>query len=87
MKVTDILRQAGEVLYGDRWQSPLSRDLEVTDRTMRNWSSGRHEAPADLFERLLGLLKRRSENVSNLTVTIEEHLRLAEKPKHGERKA
>ena len=87
MNVTDTLRQAGEALYGDRWQSPLSRDLGVTDRTMRNWTSGRHEAPGDLFDRLLGLLKSRGESVTKLTSTIEEHLALAEKPGHGERKA
>lgn len=87
MNVTDTLRQAGEALYGDRWQSPLSRDLGVTDRTMRNWMSGRHEAPADLFDRLLGLLKSRGESVSKLTLTIEEHLRSAETPQRGERKA
>lgn len=87
MNVTDTLRQAGEALYGDRWQSPLSRDLGVTDRTMRNWTSGRHEAPADIFDRLLGLLKSRGESVSKLTSTIEQHLTLAETPGHGERKA
>ncbi len=54
---------------------------------MRNWMSGRHEAPADLFDRLLGLLKSRGESVSKLTLTIEEHLALADKPGQGERKA
>ena len=38
------LRAAGEVLYGERWQSSLARDLDVTDRTMRRWA---HDGPPD----------------------------------------
>lgn len=35
-----ILRAAGEALYGGQWQSPLSRDLGVTDRTVETGSWG-----------------------------------------------
>lgn len=87
MNVTHTLRKAREALYGDRWQSPLPRDLGVTDRTMPNWTSGRQEAPGDLFDRLLGLLKSRGESVSKLTSTIAEHLARADKSGQGERKA
>ena len=31
-----LLRETGESLYGTRWQSELSRALDVTDRTMRH---------------------------------------------------
>ena len=38
MRPADLLRAAGQVLYGERWQSPLARDLGVSDRTMRRWA-------------------------------------------------
>ena len=40
MLTPDLLRQVGEALYGERWQTPLSRALGVGDRTVRRWVSG-----------------------------------------------
>lgn len=42
----DQLRQAGEILFGTRWQTALSRELGTTDRTVRRWLSGKHPIPA-----------------------------------------
>ena len=36
---SDILRRVGEALCGERWQFLVSRDLGVTDRTVRNWAA------------------------------------------------
>lgn len=33
----DLLIECGRALYGPLWQSALSRDLGVSDRTMRRW--------------------------------------------------
>ena len=41
----DELRQAGEGLYGPRWQSALARRLRVDDRTVRRWLAGDREIP------------------------------------------
>lgn len=30
----------GKMLYGERWQTPLSRDLNVSDRQVRRWVAG-----------------------------------------------
>lgn len=35
-----LLKDAGEVLYGPRWQSQMARDLNVSDRTVRRWAQG-----------------------------------------------
>ena len=72
MRRSDILRRAGEALYGERWQSPLSRDLGVTDRTIRNWAAERTDCPDNVPERLLGILRARGASVARLTATIEE---------------
>jgi hypothetical protein len=55
-----LLRQAGEALYGARWQSDLARDLKVADRTIRRWDSGSHPMPNGLGKELRALLKARS---------------------------
>ncbi|NJR79344.1 hypothetical protein [Sphingomonas corticis] len=88
MKGSDILRQAGEALYGERWQTPLSRDLGVTDRTMRNWAAGRHDVPADVPDKLLRILRQRGDSMARLAARIEEHVRAeGDRPTAQEEKA
>lgn len=72
---SDLLRLVGEALYGPQWQTPLSRDLKVTDRTVRNWASG-SVRPHDLSDRLLPLLRQRAEH-------LEELISLVERSKNG----
>lgn len=55
----DLLREAGEALYGLRWQSDLARDLKVSDRTVRRWDAGSHEIPASEWPKIRALLKER----------------------------
>ncbi len=66
----DILKAAGEALYGRQWQSPLSRDLGVTDRTIRNWAAGANR-PNDLIERIVPLLQARQTQVINVLALAE----------------
>lgn len=70
----DLLKLVGEILYGERWQTPLARDLGVTDRTVRNWCAEKHDCPHDLAERLLPILLERSERVLAVITTIERKL-------------
>jgi hypothetical protein len=52
----NLLRTIGEQLYGPRWQTDLSRDISVSDRTMRRWTSGEDDVPEgawrDIYHRL-----------------------------------
>lgn len=66
----DLLRLVGEALYGLQWQTPLSRDLSVTDRTVRNWASG-SVRPNDLPDRLLLLLRHRAGHLEELISLVE----------------
>jgi hypothetical protein len=70
MEDPDILKAVGEALYGRQWQAPLSRDLGVTDRTIRNWAAGLG-CPDDLPVRLLPILRQRGESVTYLITTLE----------------
>jgi hypothetical protein len=55
----DLLREAGQALYGPLWQTALSRDLEVADRTIRRWANGQNPMPDGLGAELHALLTAR----------------------------
>lgn len=54
------LKEIGELLYGDRWQSALARDLEVTDRTVRRWAAGKFRVAADVPRKLRKVMAARA---------------------------
>jgi len=58
------LRIAGRLLYGDPWQSPLARDLLVSDRTVRRWVAGDSDPPDGIEDELRDLLERRGVAIS-----------------------
>lgn len=66
----NLLKTVGEALYGRQWQAPLSRDLGVSDRTVRNWAADVGQ-PDDLSDRLLPILRQRGESVIHLITTLE----------------
>lgn len=54
------LREAGEALYGARWQADLARDLGVADRTVRRWLAGSSAIPPGLGAELRRLCRERA---------------------------
>ena len=52
--------EAGEALYGPRWQAELARDLSVADRTIRRWVAGTSKVPTGLYLDLLRLTQERA---------------------------
>jgi predicted transcriptional regulator len=44
--VSRLLREAGEALYGPRWQSEMAKAVGVTDRTVRRWVAGADKLPS-----------------------------------------
>lgn len=57
----ELLREAGQALYGPIWQTALSRDLEVADRTIRRWANGQNAMPDGLGAEIRALLTARGE--------------------------
>lgn len=49
------LRMAGEGLYGEHWQTPLSRELGIATRMMRRWLSGKLAIPPHTGATVIGL--------------------------------
>jgi hypothetical protein len=62
----DFLREAGESLFGERWKTEIARDLEVTDRTVRNWSAGKFEIPDGVVSDILALLEAREAEIARV---------------------
>lgn len=55
-----LLINAGIALYGERWQSDLARDLELSDsRRIRQWLSGDRPIPKGIVDDLVKLLEER----------------------------
>ena len=59
-----LLRDAGEALYGPRWQTELSRDLGISDRTTRRWLAG--DMPPGVAIDLLRLCQERVQTLDKL---------------------
>jgi hypothetical protein len=70
--VSRLLHQTGEALYGPRWQTALSRDLGVSERTVRRWAAGTHDVPAGVWVDLLRLTQERAGALDELAEPLRE---------------
>lgn len=61
-----LLQRVGESLYGPRWQTDLARDLDVSDRTIRNWVAGATEPPSGIYVDCLRLVTERAAELDDL---------------------
>lgn len=66
----DLLTQCGQALYGERWQSPLARDLGVADRTMRRWVAGDSPVPVGVHTDLMRLCVERAASLDALAARL-----------------
>ena len=64
-----LIARVGEALYGERWQTPLARDLDVADRTVRRWAAGEDEPRPGVYVDCLRLAIERAAALDDL---IEE---------------
>lgn len=63
----DELRIAGEALFGDRWQTDMSRELGLTDaRRIRQWLSGDRPIPVGVWADVCGLLRQRQMTIDRV---------------------
>ena len=67
-----LLVEAGEALYGPRWQSELARELAVSDRTVRRWVAGGADLPAGVYTDLLRLTQERAAMLDALAERLRE---------------
>lgn len=63
---TKLLRDAGEALYGPRWQSELARELGISDRHMRRMASGAADLSPGMATDLWRLAEERAADLDDV---------------------
>jgi hypothetical protein len=64
--MSKLLRDAGEALYGPRWQTDLARDLQASEHLVRQWVSGVDDVPRKIELDLLRLCMERANAVNGI---------------------
>lgn len=66
------LAEAGRVLFGDRWQSDMARELRLSDsRRIREWISGERSIPSGVRADVVKLLRLRATAAEDLAIRLE----------------
>lgn len=65
-----LLREAGEALYGARWQSDMAAALDVNRRTIRRWATGDHPIPAGAWAAIDALVRDRRRALTSIALRI-----------------
>lgn len=74
MTSADLIRAAGEALYGPRYESELALALDVNRRTVRRWKSGQDEPQPGVWSDLLVLINERAGKVEHLVDEIAKRI-------------
>lgn len=71
MRITPaMLRAIGQANYGPNWLGPVGKDLNVGDRTMRDWQNDDAQIPPGIAGELVELCCRRSKMLADLAQAI-----------------
>lgn len=71
----ETLIAAGEAAFGPRWQTDIAEALGVSDRTVRNWISGKYQIPSTISADIVLILNRRKTEIEEaITMTTEKFL-------------
>ena len=67
-----LLISAGQLLFGERWQTELARALGLSDgRRIRQWLSGDRPIPVGIWDDLRELLEDRSSKMELVVKQIQ----------------
>lgn len=64
-----LLFAVGLALYGARWHTDIARDLDVSERAVRNWRNGA-PIPAGVWQDIAGLIRARRAEMDTLLPLI-----------------
>lgn len=63
---TKLLKDAGEALYGPRWQTELARDLGMSERHMRRLVSGASDLTPGMAMEIWRLAEERASDLDDV---------------------
>lgn len=65
-QLIEDLKTAGELLYGERWQTNLSKDLGLSDaRRIRQWMAGDRPLPTGIVDDAKKLIEQRVKKMAD----------------------
>lgn len=67
----DVLEQVGRALYGEQWQTPLARALEMSDRSLRYMANGERGIHAGIAKDLLAIVMHRGAELGKVAKTLQ----------------
>lgn len=70
-----VLIRAGQALFGDNWQTPIARELGVSDRSVRYWTKGVHAIPPGVVADLVKILRARGRKMDALAAELARTLK------------
>ena len=76
---TEQLERAGQLLYGDLWQSALARALDVDNRTVRRWASGESAIKQSIANEIIELLKNNQSQINQFIEKMESDMNIINK--------
>jgi transcriptional regulator GlxA family with amidase domain len=66
-----LIQRVGLALYGERWQTPLAADLDMSDRHMRRIVAGAAEAQPGVYVDLLRIATERAAELDELVEVLK----------------
>ena len=75
----ELLANAGQLLHGNDWVTPLSVDLAINRKTIQRYNSGENQINQNLAPEIVALLSVKKESIDNAIQEIESDYYIDEK--------
>lgn len=67
----NLITRVGRALYGDRWQAPMARDLDVHKDTVQDWRQGRSNPRPGVYVDLHRIVLERQADLDELAEELK----------------
>jgi hypothetical protein len=77
MNDQQLLNSIGEALYGPQWIGDLSREIHVSDRSLRRWANASEKIPWGVWRDIFAQLKLRSDSLVSWQAILWDRVLIA----------
>lgn len=57
----ELLKEAGEVMFGSNWKTEFSRHFDINERSVRYWANGERTIPDTIIRSVISMLRHRAD--------------------------
>lgn len=76
MAETDnLIRMAGEAMFGNQWKAPLSREIGVSRDSVQDWDQGRMSPRPGVYVAVLEKARQRLETLQSAVDSLDRHVK------------